>query len=615
VIASEPDSTVLQHVDLESEPVTQELHFRYKRNSNGRHAILSEEDRSVSIDARLRVSFDTYFNNFYESYWRGCTSVSDVTLRLRLAGRGVVSVRRQTGEGSVHAVGVVRFDSASPTTIEVPVQGSDGFAFSPGRVWFEIEGTQACTLFGGEWVTTDRPLRDVRPSVVFCTFNRVEYLSRIVRALAERKEVYEAISRIFVINQGERFALSDLVTSASEDFLDRLELIEQDNLGGCGGFSRGIYETLNDGSLTHFILLDDDIRLHAESIFRATRFMAYAHDDVVLGGHMLDLVRPNELYEAGADFHPANLLPRPIGQHTDLTERDALELFLRVRPADYNGWWFFMAPKSLAETLGLPVPCFIRGDDMEYGARLARNGVKTIPMPGVAVWHEPFYLKLGNWHYYFEVRNRLMMLSLHHNGDLAAVRRQIRRTFHRDAMLSRYNSCQYAIDAIGDYLAGGDRVFDTTNASLQRCLEHQKRIGARRVDAAASPNTRRFGKYRRKATLWAIPILRLARLILPVSMRRPKVLHTGRDQLVSWRPAVFHGYRLVEDYDGSLWELTRDPKLERRQLIEFERLMRKLRLKFDEDVVDRSAGTPWLGWWRRQFGEPVRAGGDHPRSA
>jgi hypothetical protein len=50
-----------------------------------------------------------------------------------------------------------------------------------------------------------------------------------------------------------------------------------------------------------------------------------------------------------------------------------------------------------------------------------------------------------------------------------------------------------------------------------------------------------------------------------------------------------------------VWEFERDPKLERRQLLEFERLIRKLRVTFDEDVVDTSAGTPWLGWWRRQF--------------
>lgn len=600
---SELQLNVLQHLDLNSELTTEELYFRYDRKSVGKHALLNSEERSLRIGAGLCVTFDSYFNAFFENYWFGCTSVSRAILRLRIVGHGVISVYRQAGEGPVYGVARVPFDSATATTVEVPFQRETGFAFTPGRVWFEIEPSTDTTLYGGEWVTPDAPARSVQTSVVFCTFNRLEYLSRIVQALSEHKEVYQAIPRIYVVNQGDRFEVADLVTDASEDFLERITLIEQGNLGGCGGFSRGMYETLNDEELTHFILLDDDIRLHPESLFRATRFMSYAHDDVALGGHMLDLVRPTELYEAGADFHPETALPQPIGNHTNLAANGALDAFLKVRPADYNGWWFFMASKEVVQQLGLPIPCFIRGDDMEYGARLARNGVKTIPMPGVAVWHEPFYLKLGNWHYYFEIRNRLTMLSLHGNGELRSVIRSIRRTFHRDAMLSRYNSCQYAIDAVRDYLAGADEVFETSNAKLLRCLELQKSIGATQVEGSMTPNARRFGRLRRRATLWSVPLVRLARLVMPVSKRRPKVLQPIPDQLACWRPAVFDRYRIVEEHDGSLWELERNPKLERKQLIEFELLLRRLNYVFDDGAVDTSAGIPWLGWWRREFAE------------
>jgi galactofuranosylgalactofuranosylrhamnosyl-N-acetylglucosaminyl-diphospho-decaprenol beta-1,5/1,6-galactofuranosyltransferase len=594
-------TTVLQHVDLEGHPATQELYFRYDWNDSAKLALLAVEDWSLSIDAGLRVSFGTYFNSFYVTYWSECTSVSSVALRLQLAGRGVVSVFWQAAEGSVRLLGEIPFDSPTATTVEMSLCDDEGRACSTGRVWFEVEARTDTTLYAGEWVTPDPPVRRVNPSVVICTFNRVEYLSSIMQALAERKDVYQEISRFFIVNQGEHFGLADLVTATGQDFLDRIELIEQDNLGGCGGFTRGMYETLRDGSLTHAILLDDDVRLHPESLFRAIRFMAYAHDDVVLGGHMLDLVRPRDLYEAGADFDSETLLPKPVGQGLRLNNPRNLDEFLTVRPVDYNGWWFFMAATSVIEHVGLPIPCFIRGDDMEYGVRLARNGLKTIPIPGIAVWHEPFYLKLGNWHYYFEVRNRLTMLSLHHNGDLKAVRRKIRRRFHFDAMLSRYNSCQFAIDGLRDYLAGAERAFDTTNTALLHCLEHQKAIGPRRVDGRAKATSRRFGSYRRLASMWTIPIVRVARLVLPVSKRPARVLRGGRDHVVPWRPLVFHRYRFVEDHDQSVWEFQRNPKLERRQFVEFERLIRKLELTFSDDAVDTSAGMPWLGWWRRQF--------------
>jgi len=61
----------------------------------------------------------------------------------------------------------------------------------------------------------------------------------------------------------------------------------------------------------------------------------------------------------------------------------------------FNGWWMFGFPKRWVERVGMPLPCFIRGDDIEFGMRLHEAGLPTVPLPGVAVWHEPFYLKLG----------------------------------------------------------------------------------------------------------------------------------------------------------------------------------------------------------------------------
>ena len=43
----------------------------------------------------------------------------------------------------------------------------------------------------------------------------------------------------------------------------------------------------------------------------------------------------------------------------------------------------------------MPLPCFIRADDVEFGLRLHRDGVVTVPRPGVGICHEPFYLKVG----------------------------------------------------------------------------------------------------------------------------------------------------------------------------------------------------------------------------
>lgn len=592
-------STVLQHVDLEPDSATESLRYRYNYEDSRRHVVARRGHDGIHMAAKMHVTFDSYFNAFYESYWFSKTNVSHVSVRLRVSGHGVVSLYRKSQEGQVYAVCREEFDSDEPKLLELEFSDDTGYSFSPGRVWFDFDCYTDCDLYGGEWCTTSKPVREVRTSVVFCTFNRREYLSNIIETLAARKDVYCEIERIFIVNQGDPFESSDLAVNAEQDVFDQIQVIHQPNWGGCGGFTRGMYETLSDDRFTHFILLDDDIKLHPESLFRALRFMAFAREGTALGGHMLDIVKPNELYEAGAYLTNSGT-PEPIGQHRFLGERESLDLFLEPQPVDYNGWWFFMGSTHMLRQVGLPMPCFIRGDDMEFGLRLKQHEMETIPVPGVAVWHEPFYMKLGSWQYYFEVRNRLLMQALHQNADARKVKLRLLEVFHRDAMLSRYNSCEFAIAALRDYLSGYGEVFDTTDSQLRRRLEEHERLGPTQVNDPA-PSSRRFGRYRRRATLWSLPLVRAARLVAPIDHRyRPKAV--GADSLVPWRPQVFHGYQIREPMTGTIWEFRRDKKIERRQLLEFSRLMWKLeRHKFDNSYVDMTEGVPWLGWWKREF--------------
>src|SRR5262249_54214396 len=68
-------------------------------------------------------------------------------------------------------------------------------------------------------------------------------------------------------------------------------------------------------------------------------------------------------------------------------------------------------PLSVLERVGLPLPFFIHFDDVEFGWRLARAGVPTIPVPGIGVWHEPFHLKTRSWTTFYDERNALVTFA------------------------------------------------------------------------------------------------------------------------------------------------------------------------------------------------------------
>jgi galactofuranosylgalactofuranosylrhamnosyl-N-acetylglucosaminyl-diphospho-decaprenol beta-1,5/1,6-galactofuranosyltransferase len=595
-------STTLQHIDLAAEPATQGLHFTYDWKAHRRHPVLLAPSNFLRIPGGLRVSFDAYFNSFFESYWSRYTSVNGVSLSVNIAGYGVLSVYRQAADGSEYLVQRLEYSTDGTETITIRLDRESGFTYSPGRMWFEIEAYHDSVIEGGGW-ETDTTGRSVAAGIVLCTFNREKFVARTLAALKDAPEVYTRIAKIFIVNQGKPFEIEELLPRSPRRFLDKITLIEQENLGGCGGFTRGMFETLKDPHLTHFVLLDDDIKLHPESLFRAMRFLQFARDGVAVGGHMLDLARPNHLYEAGARLDPAIAEPIPLFHGHDLTEDEGLEIFLEARPVDYNGWWLFGASKSAIEDAGLPMPSFIRGDDIEYGVRLGRTGHPTVAVPGIGVWHEPFYFKLGNWHLYFEIRNRLTMLSLHGNGDLKAVKRQLRKVFTRDAMLSRYHSCQFIIAALEDYLAGPSRCFDTSNDALMARLEEVDELGPRKVVDSGEATVKTLSRRFRLLSKPGFVVLRSARLVsgAPRGSRVPTLTHY---QLTPWRLAVFNKYRVIEP-GGTVVEYTRDPHLERVQLARFERLLARLQYQFDEEVVDHSRAIPWLGRWEEIFKERV----------
>src|SRR5205085_8693821 len=123
-------------------------------------------------------------------------------------------------------------------------------------------------------------------------------------------DVLGCLRKIVVVDQGSRRVTAHpsfgrLPPGAA----GKVAVIEQANFGGAGGFTRSILEALNTPGATHMLLMDDDAELEPESVYRAARLLALARGDLAVGGNMLDLLRPNELFELNAEVYPHLLAP------------------------------------------------------------------------------------------------------------------------------------------------------------------------------------------------------------------------------------------------------------------------------------------------------------------
>lgn len=147
----------------------------YLRGVAGSIAI---EGESFRLAAGAAVSFDTYFNSFYEAFWLEHTCVSEVGLRLQGSGRARCIVTRETLNGE-RVLAADRSVELGRSSRRIDLEPST----EPGRLFLELRAETPVVIASGAWTTRDPPLRDVRLGVGACTFNRQDLLVRTAEAL------------------------------------------------------------------------------------------------------------------------------------------------------------------------------------------------------------------------------------------------------------------------------------------------------------------------------------------------------------------------------------------------------------------------------------------------
>ncbi|MFP1719453.1 glycosyltransferase [Gardnerella sp. Marseille-Q9185] len=389
---------------------------------------------SLCVAAGKHVSLCTFFNAFPASYWQHWTRVKTVKFTARVEGAGALQLMRSTGRGLTYPVQKFEFDSSNQTnqpaqviSYEIPMTGlADG-----GYFWFDAKASDSScfTVSDAEWSVprTNKVQSGKQPqsnstfSIAITTFNRPSYCHNQLKAIAENKALRARLDTIYCTDQG-----TDLVKNqpgfneTSANLGSQLTYIQQANLGGSGGFSRGMFETLKAGKSSYTMLLDDDAISETECILRALQFADYTIKPAIIGGGMLHLDNRTVLYTQGERFTRNNVWMKP-SQNLDynhdfaaITLQDCPERHQRI-DTDYNGWWMSLIPTAIMKEIGLSLPVFIKFDDTEYSIRALEHGYHTICLPGVAVWHQAWHDKdpSRTWEEYFFQRNRWICGLLH----------------------------------------------------------------------------------------------------------------------------------------------------------------------------------------------------------
>ncbi len=448
---------VLQNLIFPSTDTCTEERMYFRRSND---AFYTWTQNYIEIARGATVEFDTYFNGFSAEKWFKYTIIKKVFLTLKMQGLLRVTLMRKEKIGpEIHTEYCGEYlcendgDEAKEFTFEFKSSSTSGM------FCFAVSGVDEASRFYGANYNADIPsdmLSKVKIAIDICTYKRERFVESNLRILKER---YLDEPNSFLYDKLEVFVCDNAQTldiKALES--DKIHIYKNKNVGGAGGFTRGIieiYKRKSEKNITHILVMDDDIRIEPESIFRTCTLLMCLKEqykDAFVGGAMLRLDRQYFQVESGAAWNAGNLVSFKHG--LDLNTLDACLFNEFEERAQFNAWWYCAFPVNIISDTNLPMPIFIRGDDVEFGLR---NMKHLVLMNGICVWHEPFENKYSSFLYYYILRNRLIDNSLH---NMTIPKKEFINIMsvqvEDEVRLYRYKNAHLLMRGVEDFLKGVD---------------------------------------------------------------------------------------------------------------------------------------------------------------
>lgn len=403
------------------------------------HGVIGEAGLSLSKGGR--ATFDTAFGAFASGRWSRLTKISDIGVSMDVSGHCLVELIAYANSSET-----VIASSDETTTLHC----ADIRALAAESFYVAVTALDdGVVVRSGTWTTSQAPEREVRLGVSITTFNRQEYVLKTIERLVQLESSEPSVNghlHVLVVDNARN--LDPHLPAGAP-----VHVVPNPNLGGAGGFARGLIAFREEGWSTHVVFMDDDISLEPESIVRTISLFSYAKDpDLCIHGAMMSEELPWMQFEAGSAYEFRSVYPlRALGRGVDLRSRyEAVHDHLEPE-IDYSAWWFTAFPMQVAPQN--PLPVFVRGDDVAFG--LMHTGRHTVTLNGIAVWHADFALKNNPMSLYYEVRNFALIDTLvfdNHKWHHLAWR--FLGFGFRNAYSHRYSSAEYMIHGMKDFLAG-----------------------------------------------------------------------------------------------------------------------------------------------------------------
>jgi hypothetical protein len=450
----------------------------------------------LPVPQNERVDLVTFFNAISHRKWASLTGIRDLGLRLK--GRGLVRVELrclialdssspvESGAAEVTSISDLEIDPASLLIFSRVIELSDQDTIislgDPAQIGGAVLGIEAlglsddALLSEASWITREPPRREVRLAAVITTFKREAAATSAIQRFSSETipGLPSGALELFVIDNGQSLAIPAP---------PGVHIIPNRNLGGAGGFTRGLIEAQESGRFTHVLFMDDDASCEPESVWRTAALLArMGNPRASVSGAMLLADEPYIQFEKGARL---NLDEKGSVPWTsllcwrDLSQLQPLVLNDGKDEANYGGWWYFAFPLSAISHL--PFPFFVRGDDTDFSIN---NNLPIVTLNGVASWCDNFGYKLNPSVEYLTWRSWLALAFMHTSS--AAQRRSLNAALLYALRLGwrfDYAGMEAVLDGIETSL-GGPALFGNEPAPFRALAKVKQRVVSTLLEAA-----------------------------------------------------------------------------------------------------------------------------------
>lgn len=236
-------------------------------------------------------------------------------------------------------------------------------------------------------------------SIIICTYNRRISVINNIEILNNKCKDF--VYRVYVVDNA-----SNLPTSLNNSFV---KIISNKNLGGSGGYARGMYEAQKDKTCTHILLMDDDIQFDEKTLKQAVEKLASINSEDWFALGMRTFENQDRLFENTAYW--SGVVRKSNNKNCPLMNTN-----IKENKYNYAAWWSLIMPISVIDKYGYPMPFFIKSDDIEYGMR--RKHERICYDNSIAILHEDFSKKFSKPIIYYNIRNYLATNILHFKHSL-----------------------------------------------------------------------------------------------------------------------------------------------------------------------------------------------------